>query len=86
VNYQGGFETFKIKFFTASMYLKGVWESLLRKASDNIPVISTEGVKVCFNRFVSAKEGDSLLLEFKRLLGHHKKVYHKGAEGSTKSL
>ena len=80
----------------------------------------TERVKVCFNRFVSAKEGDSLLLEFewkgeafknilaeikhisgstdrtclglkflnlkKKLRGHHKKVYHRGAEGSTKSL
>ena len=37
---------------------------LVKESLDNIPIISTEGVKVCFNRFVSAKEGDSLLLEF----------------------
>jgi len=37
---------------------------LVKESSDNIPIISTEGVKVCFNRFVSAKEGESLLLEF----------------------
>jgi c-di-GMP-binding flagellar brake protein YcgR len=36
-------------------------ESFLEGTIENI---STEGVKVCFNRFVSAKEGDSLLLEF----------------------
>ena len=37
---------------------------LVKESSDNIPIISTEGVRVCFKRFVSAKEGDSLLLEF----------------------
>jgi c-di-GMP-binding flagellar brake protein YcgR len=30
----------------------------------NIENISTGGAKVCFNRFVSAREGNSLLLEF----------------------
>ena len=49
-------------------YSKYIFErcagKLVKESSDNIPIISTEGVKVCFNRFVSAKEGDSLLLEF----------------------
>jgi PilZ domain. len=36
-------------------------ESLLEGTIENI---STGGVRVCFKRFVSAKEGDSLLLEF----------------------
>jgi c-di-GMP-binding flagellar brake protein YcgR len=92
-------------------------ESFLEGAIENI---STGGVRVCFKRFVSAKEGDSLLLEFewkgeafknilveiryirgstdrtcfglkflnlkKRLPGHHKKVYHREVERSTKSL
>jgi c-di-GMP-binding flagellar brake protein YcgR len=36
-------------------------ESFVEGTIENI---STGGVKVCFNRFLSAKEGDSLLLEF----------------------
>jgi hypothetical protein len=36
-------------------------ESFLEGTIENI---GTEGVKVCFNRFVSAREGDSLLLKF----------------------
>lgn len=36
-------------------------ESFLEGTIENI---STEGVKVCFNKFAPAKEGDSLLLEF----------------------
>jgi c-di-GMP-binding flagellar brake protein YcgR len=36
-------------------------ESFLEGTIENI---STGGVRVCFKRFVSAKEGDSLLLEF----------------------
>ncbi|MCI4458332.1 MAG: PilZ domain-containing protein [Thermocrinis sp.] len=51
----------KVKAEELSLIEELAEESFLEGTIENI---STEGVKVCFNRFVSAKEGNSLLLEF----------------------